>query len=212
MPFDNEEGSKQPLLEHLRRSVNFTMQHRGPHGLPLIGRADWNDCLNLNCFSSEPGESFQTVENNDTGVAESVFIAGMFVLYGRQYAEILERFGADCGMSADAAAAEAAAVREAVAQVEQATETAGWDGEWFLRAYDAYSRPVGSHTDTEGQIYIEPQGMCVMAGIGLKDGKAQQALTSVRDRLTCDWGTAIEGNVVPLPTGDVTAVSVEATF
>lgn len=131
------------------------MQHRGPHGLPLIGRADWNDCLNLNCFSSEPGESFQTVENNDTGVAESVFIAGMFVLYGRQYAEILERFGADCGMSADAAAAEAAAVREAVAQVEQATETAGWDGEWFLRAYDAYSRPVGSHTDTEGQIYIE---------------------------------------------------------
>lgn len=191
VPFDNEEGSEQPLLEHLRRSVNFTVQHRGPHGLPLIGRADWNDCLNLNCFSSEPGESFQTVENNDTGVAESVFIAGMFVLYGRQYAEILERFGADCGMSADAAAAEAAAVREAVAQVEQATETAGWDGEWFLRAYDAYSRPVGSHTDTEGQIYIEPQGMCVMAGIGLKDGKAQQALTSVKDRLTCDWGTAI---------------------
>ena len=191
VPFDNEEGSEQPLLEHLRRSMNFTMQHRGPHGLPLIGRADWNDCLNLNCFSSEPGESFQTVENNDTGVAESVFIAGMFVLYGRQYAEILERFGADCGMPADAAAAEAAAVRDAVAQVEQATETAGWDGEWFLRAYDAYSRPVGSHTDTEGQIYIEPQGMCVMAGIGLKDGKAQQALTSVKDRLTCDWGTAI---------------------
>lgn len=191
VPFDNEEGSEQPLLEHLRRSVNFTMQHRGPHGLPLIGRADWNDCLNLNCFSSEPGESFQTVENNDTGVAESVFIAGMFVLYGRQYAEILERFGADCGMPADAAAAEAAAVRDAVAQVEQATETAGWDGEWFLRAYDAYSRPVGSHTDTEGQIYIEPQGMCVMAGIGLDDGKAQRALTSVRERLTCEWGTAI---------------------
>lgn len=191
VPFDNAEGSEQPLLEHLRRSVRFTMSHRGPHGLPLIGRADWNDCLNLNCFSSEPGESFQTVENNDTGVAESVFIAGMFVLYGRQYAEILERFGADCGMPADAAAAEAAAVRDAVAQVEQATETAGWDGEWFLRAYDAYSRPVGSHTDTEGQIYIEPQGMCVMAGIGLKDGKAQQALTSVKDRLTCDWGTAI---------------------
>ncbi|WP_288296040.1 GH36-type glycosyl hydrolase domain-containing protein [uncultured Bifidobacterium sp.] len=191
VPFDNEEGSEQPLLEHLRRSVNFTMQHRGPHGLPLIGRADWNDCLNLNCFSSEPGESFQTVENNDTGVAESVFIAGMFVLYGRQYTDILERFGADCGMSADAAAAEAAAVREAVAQVEQATETAGWDGEWFLRAYDAYSRPVGSHTDTEGQIYIEPQGMCVMAGIGLDDGKAQRALTSVRERLTCEWGTAI---------------------
>ena len=191
VPFDNEEGSEQPLLEHLRRSVNFTMQHRGPHGLPLIGRADWNDCLNLNCFSSEPGESFQTVENNDTGVAESVFIAGMFVLYGRQYAEILERFGAECGMSADQVTAEVAAVRAAVSEVEKATETAGWDGEWFLRAYDAYSRPVGSAADTEGQIYIEPQGMCVMAGIGLDDGKAQRALTSVRERLTCEWGTAI---------------------
>ena len=191
VPFDNAEGSEQPLLEHLRRSVNFTMQHRGPHGLPLIGRADWNDCLNLNCFSSEPGESFQTVENNDTGVAESVFIAGMFVLYGRQYAEILERFGAECGMSADQVTAEVAAVRAAVSEVEKATETAGWDGEWFLRAYDAYSRPVGSAADTEGQIYIEPQGMCVMAGIGLDDGKAQRALTSVRERLTCEWGTAI---------------------
>ena len=188
VPFDNEEGSEQPLLEHLRRSVNFTMQHRGPHGLTLIGRADWNDCLNLNCFSSEPGESFQTVENNDTGVAESVFIAGMFVLYGRQYAEILERFGADCGMSADAAAAEAAAVREAVAQVEQATETAGWDGEWFLRAYDAYSRPVGSHTDTEGQIYIEPQGMCVMAGIGLKDGQGAAGTHVGQGPTDLRWG------------------------
>ncbi len=191
VPFDNAEGSEQPLLEHLRRSVRFTMSHRGPHGLPLIGRADWNDCLNLNCFSSEPGESFQTVENNDTGVAESVFIAGMFVLYGRQYTDILERFGAECGMSADQVTAEVAAVRAAVSEVEKATETAGWDGEWFLRAYDAYSRPVGSAADTEGQIYIEPQGMCVMAGIGLDDGKAQRALTSVRERLTCDWGTAI---------------------
>lgn len=191
VPFDNAEGSEQPLLEHLRRSVRFTMSHRGPHGLPLIGRADWNDCLNLNCFSSEPGESFQTVENNDTGVAESVFIAGMFVLYGRQYTDILERFGAECGMSADQVTSEVAAVRAAVSEVEKATETAGWDGEWFLRAYDAYSRPVGSASDTEGQIYIEPQGMCVMAGIGLDDGKAQRALTSVRERLTCEWGTAI---------------------
>lgn len=191
VPFDNEEGSERPLLEHLRRSVHFTMSHRGPHGLPLIGRADWNDCLNLNCFSSDPAESFQTVENNDTGVAESVFIAGMFVLYGGQYADIIERFGGQCGMSGAEAADEAAAVRAAVDAMEEAVETAGWDGEWFLRAYDAYSRPVGSHTDTEGQIYIEPQGMCVMAGIGLKDGKAQRTLASVKERLTGDWGTAI---------------------
>ena len=190
VPFNNVEGSEQPLLEHLRRSVNFTIT-QGPHGIPLIGRADWNDCLNLNCFSDTPGESFQTVENNDTGVAESVFIGGMFVLYGSQYADILEHYGRLAGMSDAEIASEAASVRAEIGQVSKAVKTAGWDGEWFVRAYDAYSRKVGTHEDTEGQIYIEPQGMCVMAGIGLDDGKAQQALKSVKERLTCDWGTAI---------------------
>ncbi len=191
VPFNNVEGSEAPLLEHLRRSVNFTISHKGPHGLPLIGRADWNDCLNLNCFSDTPGESFQTVENNDTGVAESVFIAGMFVLYGGQYADILKTYGTSVNMSEADVCDEVDHVLSEVAAVNEAAKTAGWDGEWFVRAYDAYSRPVGSHTDTEGQIYIEPQGMCVMAGIGLDDGKAQQALKSVKDKLTCEWGTAI---------------------
>lgn len=189
--FDNAEGSEQPLLEHLRRSVNFTMSHRGPHGLPLIGRADWNDCLNLNCFSSTPGESFQTVENNDTGIAESVFIAGMFVLYGEQYAQILEQFGEACGMGADEVANETAEMRKAIAEVREATLTAGWDGAWFRRAYDANGNPVGTNEDGEGKIYIEPQGMCVMAGIGVDDGKAAKALESTKELLTCRWGTAI---------------------
>ncbi|NMM98989.1 GH36-type glycosyl hydrolase domain-containing protein [Bifidobacterium olomucense] len=191
VPFNNVEGSEVPLLEHLRRSANFTMNHLGPHKLPLIGRADWNDCLNLNCFSATPGESFQTVENNDTGIAESVFIGGMFVLYGGQYADILAHYGEACGMSADEVAAEVGVVRDAIDAMTEAVKTAGWDGAWFRRAYDAYSRPVGTIDDTEGQIYIEPQGMCVMAGIGLDDGKAQAALKSVKDRLTCEWGTAI---------------------
>ena len=138
-----------------------------------------------------PGESFQTVENNDTGVAESVFIGGMFVLYGGQYADIIEHYGKLTGMDDANVAKEAANIRAEIGQVSEAVKTAGWDGEWFVRAYDAYSRKVGTHEDTEGQIYIEPQGMCVMAGIGLDDGKAQQALKSVKDRLTCDWGTAI---------------------
>lgn len=189
--FDNTAGSEQPLLEHLRRSVRFTMTHRGPHGLPLIGRADWNDCLNLNCFSSTPGESFQTVENNDTGIAESVFIAGMFVLYGEQYAQILERFGAACGMDGDAVRAEVSDVREAIAQMRAATLDAGWDGAWFRRAFDATGDAVGTAGDSEGRIYIEPQGMCVMAGIGVDDGRAAQALASTKELLTCRWGTSI---------------------
>ena len=68
--FENETGSEQPLYEHLRRSFNYTLERLGPHGLPLIGRADWNDCLNLNCFSDTPGQSFQTTTNKEGKVAD----------------------------------------------------------------------------------------------------------------------------------------------
>ncbi|MCI1984307.1 MAG: glycosyl transferase [Bifidobacteriaceae bacterium] len=192
VPFDSTAGTEVSLLEHLRRSVNFTMTHLGPHKLPLIGRADWNDCLNLNAFTNTPGESFQTVKSSkDENVAESVFIAGMFVLYGDQYVEILEKYAPVLGVDRSRTIAQATAVREAIDTVRQAAETAGWDGDWFVRAYDAYSRPVGSHTNDEGKIYIEPQGMCVMAGIGTENGQAKKALASVKDKLTTDWGTAI---------------------
>ena len=181
-PFDNVPGSEQPLMEHLRRSVNYTMTHKGPHNLPLIGRADWNDCLNLNCFSEEPGESFQTSGPSEGPVAESVFIGGMFVLYGREYAEICEARGLE---------EEAKTVLAAVAEMEQAIETAGWDGEWFVRAYDAFSNPVGSNKCEEGKIFIEPQGMCVMAGVGKEDGKAVKALDSVRKHLLGKYGVEL---------------------
>ena len=181
-PFDNAPGSEQPLMEHLRRSVNYTMTHLGPHGLPLMGRADWNDCLNLNCFSEEPGESFQTTGPSEGPVAESVFIAGMFVLYGRQYAKLCRRRNLH---------EEAEKVEAAAAEMARTIKGPGWDGAWFLRAYDAYSQPVGSKSCAEGQIFIEPQGMCVMAGVGADDGKAVQALDSVRERLLGTYGVEL---------------------
>ena len=92
-PYDNDESKATDFMEHLRRSFNYTRTHLGPHGLPLIGRADWNDCLNLNCFSEEPGESFQTFGPSEGPNAESVFIAGMFVKYGKDYVEICKHRG-----------------------------------------------------------------------------------------------------------------------
>ncbi len=181
-PFDNVPGSEAPLMEHLRRSVGYTMTHLGPHGLPLIGRADWNDCLNLNCFSEEPGESFQTTGPSEGPVAESVFIAGMFVLYGRQYAELCRRLGLG---------EEAAQVEQAVAAMVETVKGPGWDGQWFVRAYDAFGGIVGSCQCDEGKIFIEPQGMCVMAGIGAEDGKAVQALNSVREHLLGKYGVEL---------------------
>lgn len=91
--FDNDSTKAQPLMEHLKRSFDFTVTHLGPHKLPLIGRADWNDCLNLNCFSAEPGEPFQTTGPSEGPVAESIFIAAMFVKYGKEYAAICRRRG-----------------------------------------------------------------------------------------------------------------------
>lgn len=182
VPFDNDESKAQPLMEHLRRSFNFTATNLGPHDLPLIGRADWNDCLNLNCFSKTPGESFQTCSNFESGKAESVFIAGMFVKYGKEYAELCKRTGDQT--EADRALA-------LVDKMYDAVLKNGWDGEWFLRAYDAFSEKVGSKECEDGQIFIEPQGFCVLAGIGVKEGLAEKALNSVKEKLDTKYGVML---------------------
>ena len=180
--YDNNEDDKAPLLEHLMKSFEYTSTHLGPHGLPLIGRADWNDCLNLNCFSEHPGESFQITGPSEGPVAESVFIGGMYVKYGKELADILSHIG-----KSDAS-------REVMDKVNNMTDAvlgAGWDGDWFVRAYDAASNPVGSKVCDEGQIFIEPQGMCVMAGIGVETGQAARALESVEERLDSKYGIVL---------------------
>ena len=180
--FDNDASLAAPFLEHLRRSVNYTMTHLGPHKLPLIGRADWNDCLNLNCFSAHPGESFQITGPSEGPVAESVFIGGMFVKYGTAYARLCIHLGL---------VDEAAKVTAAVEKMNAACLSAGWDGAWFRRAYDAYGAPIGSKECKEGQIFIEPQGMCVMAGIGKQSGEALKAMQSVEERLDTKYGIVL---------------------
>jgi cellobiose phosphorylase len=180
IPFDNQEGSESPLVEHLRRAIHYTLDRLGPHGLPLIGRADWNDCLNLNCFSEEPGQSFQTTTNKEGKVAESVFIAGLFILAAKELSELTRR--------GTRAAPEVAELAEAVRRMESAIWQHGWDGEWFRRAYDDFGKPLGSKENAEGQIFIEPQGICVMAGLGLEDGRAQKALDAVAEHLATAHG------------------------
>ena len=182
VPYDNQPGSETPLYEHLQRALRYTLDRLGPHGLPLIGRADWNDCLNLNCFSETPGESFQTTENREGGVAESVFIAGLFTLAAEELAGIAEHHGRP---------GDAAGYRDQAAGMATVVAEHGWDGEWFRRAYDHFGNPVGSAANDEGRIYIEPQGMCVMAGIGLDDGRARQALDAVETHLTTEHGIVL---------------------
>ena len=183
-PFNNKEGSEKPLYDHLLISLKHTIDNLGPHGLPLIGRADWNDCLNLNCFSTVDGESFQTVENNDTHVAESIFIAGMFVKYGREFVELARHIHKD---------EDADYIEGYVKKIEKATIEHGfdYDGGYFKRAYDAYGNEVGSSKCEEGKIYIEPQGFCTMAGIGKELCLGKKALDASFEYLVDDWGAEI---------------------
>ena len=183
VPFDNEPGSEVSLFEHLRISFNHVVENLGPHMLPLIGRADWNDCLNLNCFSWDPNESFQTTENKTEGSkAESLMIAGLFVVCGRDYVELCQQIG-----QTD----EANRAQSFIDQMVEAVMKHGWDGEWYLRAYDYFGRKVGSKENEEGKIFIESQGWCTMAGIGLEEGMVQKALDSVKKHLDCEHGIVL---------------------
>jgi cellobiose phosphorylase len=181
--FDNESGSEAPLYEHLRRSFNYTLERLGPHGLPLIGRADWNDCLNLNCFSATPGQSFQTTTNKEGKVAESVFIAGLFVHAARELAAIAGRRG--LSQESEHCLCEASKMERVIGQH-------GWDGEWFLRAYDDFGAPIGSKQCEEGKIFIESNGYCVLAGIGLEDGRAVKAIDAVGRHLATQHGIVVQ--------------------
>ena len=182
VPFDNDNNPEATMFDHIRMSFFHVVENLGQHGLPLIGRADWNDCLNLNCFSENPGESFQTTENKSDNVAESVMIAGMFVMYGNEFVRICEKTGNN---------EQASIAKNHVVNMVDAIDNHGWDGNWFLRAYDNFGDKIGSKENDEGQIFIESQGFCTMAGIGHDDGRAQKAMDSVSERLATPYGIVL---------------------
>ncbi|MCL2199457.1 MAG: glycosyl transferase [Defluviitaleaceae bacterium] len=183
VPFNNDDSLADSLFAHLKASFDFTVNNKGPHGLPLIGRADWNDCLNLNCFSKTPGESFQTTANFESGIAESVLIAAIFAFVGPEYVEICRRTNRE---------AEATRAESEIGQMVEALNTHGWDGNWFLRAYDAHGKKIGSHECEDGKIFIESNGFSVMAGIGLTDGRAEKALNAVKEHLDSPYGIVLQ--------------------
>lgn len=183
VPFEDTPEVPATHFDHLTASFNHVINNLGPHNLPLIGRADWNDCLNLNCFSENPNESYQTTQRGKSDIAESVMIAGQFVLYGGEYAALCRTLGKD--EEADRAQAE---IDKMISNVDKHA----WDGEWFLRAFDATSTPIGSHKNEEGKIFIESQGFCLMAGIGMEDGRAETALNAVEKHLATDFGIMLQ--------------------
>ena len=188
VPYDNDETKAQTMMHHLKQSFWHVAENIGPHGLPLAMRADWNDCLNLSCFSDAPGESFQTYTSPKYGddkfshVAESVFVAALFAFTGPEYAALCRYKNLFD---------EAKAAESAIAEMNKNIMKHGYDGEWFLRAYDDYGNKVGSKECDEGKIFIEPQGFAVMAGLGADSGKDIRALNSVDKFLNTKYGLVL---------------------
>lgn len=183
VPFENDPKNTGTLFDHLTRSIDFILANRGPHGLPLIGRADWNDCLNLNSFSTNPDESFQTADSKDGRTAESILIAALFIYYGRDYVELAKRSGREN---------DAGRVDEAISAMDQVVQNHGWDGDWYLRAYDDFGDKVGSNENKEGKIFIETQGFCSMAGIGMDAEMPRRALDAVEKNLATKYGIVLQ--------------------
>ena len=188
VPYDNDENKAKTMMDHLEKSFYHVFENVGPHGLPLAMRADWNDCINLSCFSDEPGESFQTStspkygEDKYSKVAESMMVAALFTYAGPEYVAM-------CRLKGDDAAADKA--QAAVDKMKDNIMKYGWDGEWFLRAYDDFGKKMGSHECEEGKIFIEPQGFAVMGGCGKETGADLKALESVDKWLNSEHGLSL---------------------
>lgn len=182
VPFDNDASKAKSHFEHLKISFYHVVNNLGPHQLPLIGRADWNDCLNLNCFSNDPNESFQTTGNKKGETAESLMIAGLFVVYGKEFVKLCQQIGKET---------EAIEAETHVNNMIEAVKQHGWDGEWYLRAYDYYGKKIGSNENEEGKIFIESQGWCSMAEIGKEEGLVEKSLNAVKEHLDCEYGIVL---------------------
>lgn len=148
------------VLDHLQRAIEFTRGHLGAHGLPLLGFADWNDATNL------------------TAGAESLFVVN---LYGKALLEMIDL----AHHLGDLQAAE-----RYVAYYEQmkaAVNEQAWDGEWYVRYFDADGQPLGSKGNAEGQIYSNAQSWPVISGYAPPE-RARVALDSVYARLNTSNG------------------------
>ncbi|MBQ4185762.1 MAG: glycosyl transferase, partial [Clostridiales bacterium] len=189
VPYDNDMSVAQTMLEHLKVSFYHIVNNLGPHGLPLAMRADWNDCINLSCYSDTPGESFQTytnpkfkAEGGYSKVAESVMVATLFTYTGPNYVAILKHLGKDD---------EAAAAQAEIDKMKKNIMESAWDGDWFLRAYDANGEKMGSKECEEGQIFIEPQGFAIMSDVGKEQGADKKTLAAIDERLNTEFGLVL---------------------
>ncbi|MEK7375617.1 MAG: glycosyl transferase, partial [Candidatus Margulisiibacteriota bacterium] len=161
-----ESGKKGTMYEHLVKAVNYSLKHIGPHGLPLAGFADWNDCLNM-IGPKKQAESVMVAQ----------MLAGALLEVSRMAALIKKK-------------ADAKKYEKLFQKVKDKINKTSWDGKWYVRAYDDNKKAVGSKKNTEGKIFLETQGWALIGGVADHD-RAIRCLDSVKDLLATEHGILI---------------------
>jgi len=158
-----DDKKKEPLLIHLLRAIDCSLARRSPRGLPLILSGDWNDGLS--------GVGLD-------GKGESLWLGHFLYLILSEMVFVLKKKGLQ--EKAKDYAREAEALKKAI-------NTYGWDGEWFWRASKDSGDLIGSHQNSEGKIYLNPQTWAVLAHDTTPE-RQQKALSSAEKYLLKDFG------------------------
>jgi cyclic beta-1,2-glucan synthetase len=151
-------GQSASLFEHCRRALDRASR-LGPHDLPLIGAGDWNDGMNRIGIE---------------GRGESTWLAWFLCTVLQAFAQLAERRHEDASL--------ASSWRARSAELSQAMEKSGWDGDWYLRGFFDDGTPVGSHASQEARIDSLPQSWAVISGAA-DPARARRAMESAQREL-----------------------------
>lgn len=154
------------VWRHMLRAVRFTLAHRGPHGLPRSGFADWNDTLNV---------------DHGSGKAESVWTAMQFCRAMLDLAELCRAVGRS---------AMARYFTALHAEMAAAVGESAWDGNWYARSFDDEGRPIGIAGARHQAIDLIPQSWSVLGEVGPRD-RAETAMASADRMLGTPRGLAL---------------------
>ncbi|MFH0940006.1 MAG: glycosyl transferase [Planctomycetota bacterium] len=148
------------VLERLERTLQFTDRHLGKHGLPLLGFADWNDCLNA------------------ADGCESVFTASLYCAAAKAVAELYRADGDERNAQR--------CFKRAQTMADRINKFC-WDGQWYSRLILNDGRRVGAKNSPYGKIYIESNVWAALSDAA-PEQRARQALDSVRKHLGTPFG------------------------
>jgi cellobiose phosphorylase len=160
------DGGDDTVWGHMQRAVDFTLTHRGPHGLPRLGFSDWDDTMNL---------------DHGSGKAESVMAAQQFCRVMLDLAELCEAIGKG---------EDGRRFRTHKEDMTVIINQVAWDGEWYARAFDDEGKPIGVQAEEYHKIGLNTQTWAVI-GECSPQNRAGQAMLSAHAWLNSPFGLAI---------------------